>query len=368
MKTGKAAVLTHYDSPLELREYPLLSKLESGTALVRVTLAGVCGTDIHLWHGQLPLSLPVILGHESTGVIEEIGPGPLLDWNGNELKVGQRVTWSSSITCGKCYYCRVKGQPTRCLRRKAYGISYNCAEAPHLLGGYAEYIYLLPGSSIFPIPDDLPDEAVVGAGCALSTAIHGVERIGIAWGDTVIIQGSGPVGLACLALARDHGAGQIIMIGGPTQRLELARRFGADLCIDVTQTTLEDRKKLIMENSGGFGADLVLECVGIPKAVSEGIELCRDGGRYLVLGHYGNAGTIPFNPHEVTRKQMVIAGSWGFEARHTFAGLQFLERRRAEFPFESLVATPFPLQQATKALEVTSKWLTGKSVIAPHAG
>ena len=365
VSTSRAAVLAQFEQPLELRDFPLPDALEPGAALVRVSMAGVCGTDVHLWKGQLPIPLPVILGHETAGVIQTLGEGLMRDWAGQPLRPGQRVTWSSSIICGQCYYCRQKNQPTRCLRRKAYGISYDCTQPPHLLGGYADYIYLRPGTAIFALPEGLPTETVVGAGCALVTSIHGLERIGIHWGETVVIQGSGPVGLASLALARDSGAAHIAMIGGPAHRLEWARRFGADVCLDVTSTTPQERAKQILELTGGFGADLVLECVGIPQAVTEGLELCRDGGRYLVLGHYGDAGTIPFNPHVVTRKQLVVAGSWGFEPRHTQTGLQFLERTRDRFPFEKLISNRFGLEQVNEALQTTARWTGVKSVIVP---
>ena len=365
MATSRAAVLARFEQPLELREFPLPATLEPGSALVRVAMAGVCGTDVHLWKGQLPIPLPVILGHETVGVIEALGEGLTQDWAGQELRPGQRINWSSSIICGQCFYCRQKNQPTRCLRRKAYGISYDCTLPPHLLGGYSEFIYLRPGTAIFALPDELPNEAVVGAGCALVTSLHGLERIGVRWGETVVIQGSGPVGLACLALVRDSGAAQIIMLGGPVHRLEWAKRFGADICLDVTTTTPQERNKRVLELTGGFGADLVLECVGIPQAVTEGLELCRDGGRYLVLGHYGDAGTIEFNPHIVTRKQLVVAGSWGFEPRHTQAGLHFLARTRDRFPFEKLVSSPFALEQANEALRMTARWAGVKSIIVP---
>jgi len=328
-------------------------------------MAGVCGTDVHLWKGQLPIPLPVILGHEATGVIKNLGEGLSRDWAGQPLKPGQRVTWSSSIVCGECYYCRQKNQPTRCLHRKAYGISYDCTQTPHLFGGYADYIYLRPRTAIFALPDGLPTEAVVGAGCALVTSIHGLERIGLRWGDTVVIQGSGPVGLACLALARDGGAARIIMIGGPAHRLEWARQFGADVCLDIESTTAPERAQAILELTGGFGADLVLECVGIPEVVTEGLELCRDGGRYLVLGHYGDAGTMTLNPHIITRKQLVVAGSWGFEPRHTHAGIQFLTRTRDTFPFEKLVSSPFALESANDALQTTARWAGVKNIIVP---
>ena len=97
-------------------------------------MAGICGTDVHLWLGQLPIPLPIIMGHETVGRIEAWAWVLQNDWRGNPLHVGDRVCWASSIACGECFYCRVKNQPTRCLTRKAYGISYSAAEAPHLRG------------------------------------------------------------------------------------------------------------------------------------------------------------------------------------------------------------------------------------------
>src|SRR5258708_25297941 len=232
-ETCSAAVLVEYERPLEIRSYPVPGDLGPDELLVRVEMAGICGTDVHLWLGQLPIPLPVILGHETAGRLEKLGSRLQKDWRGNSLYEGDRVTWASSITCGECYYCRMKRQPTRCVARKAYGISYCADEAPHLRGGYAERILLRSGTAIFKIPDSVPTDAVIGAGCALVTAIHGIERAPVEWGDVVVIQGSGPVGLAALAISRQSGASRVIVIGGPPHRLGLARRFGADAVLDI---------------------------------------------------------------------------------------------------------------------------------------
>src|SRR5687767_14268992 len=192
MNTAKATVLENFNAPLVTRDYPL-PQVEPGAALVRTEMAGICGTDVHLWKGELPITLPVILGHETVGRIEHLGSGVERDWSGQPLQIGDRVTWNSATSCGCCFYCSEKRQPTRCPERRAYGIGYRCDEVPHFLGGYAEYHYLRAGTTVFRLPDDLATAAVIGAGCALITAIHGIERTGIQWADTVVVQGAGPV-------------------------------------------------------------------------------------------------------------------------------------------------------------------------------
>jgi threonine dehydrogenase-like Zn-dependent dehydrogenase len=278
--------------------------------------------------------------------------------------VGDRVTWASSIVCGECFYCRVKRQPTRCVSRKAYGISYCADEPPHLRGGYAEKILLRARTAIFKLPDSLPPQAVVGAGCALVTAIHGIERCPVEWGDVVAVQGTGPVGLAAIAVARQSGASRIIAIGGPQHRLELAHRFGADAIVDIQSITdPAARRARVVEEAGGYGADLVIECVGHPEAVNEGIEMCRDGGKFLVLGQYANAGNISFNPHTITRKQLEVRGSWGFEPRHWDKALSLLNRTHLKELFAAEVTHRYPLRDANAALDTVRHWRGGKTVL-----
>jgi threonine dehydrogenase-like Zn-dependent dehydrogenase len=364
---AKAAVLETFREPLVLREFPVPEELAPGEALVRVQIAGICGTDVHLWLGHLPIPVPVILGHESAGIIERMGAGLEKDWRGRPLRVGDRVTWASSINCGECYYCRLKRQPTRCVSRKAYGISYRATEAPHLRGGYAELILLRAGSSIFRLPDDLPGEAVVGAGCALTTAIHGIERAPVSWGDVVVIQGAGPVGLASLAVSRESGAAKVVVVGGPPHRLELARQFGADATIDIAEfPDVEKRREAVLAETGPYGADAVVECVGHPEAVNEGMALCRDGAQFLVLGQYADAGNIAFNPHTVTRKQLRMIGSWGFEPRHVDAAISLLGRGKWKEKFAAEITHRYSLHEANAALETVREWRGGKTVILPN--
>ncbi len=365
-QTSAAAVLTSYRQPLEHRQFPVPNEIGPGEALVRVEMAGICGTDVHLWRGELPIPLPVILGHETVGRIELLGEGLTKDWRGQPLSVGDRITWASSIVCGECYYCRIKRQPTRCLHRKAYGISYSADVMPHLRGGYAEFILLRAGTSIFRLPDELPTEAVVGAGCALTTAIHGIERAPIHWGDIVIIQGAGPVGLASLALARQSGAAQVIVIGAPDHRLQLAREFGADATVSIEELPDPNlRRQAVLDKVGLYGADIVIEAVGHPSVVPEGFELCRDGGTYLVMGQYADAGNVSMNPHTITRKQLNVVGSWAFEPRHLDLALRLLNDTDWKNKFAAQVTHRFPLEEANAALDTVRHHQSGKAVIVP---
>jgi threonine dehydrogenase-like Zn-dependent dehydrogenase len=321
--------------------------------VARVDLAGVCGTDVHLHHGHLPIPLPVILGHEAVGRVWRVGPGVERDFSGQPLREGDAIAWSSNIPCGRCHWCVVAGERTLCETRKVYGVNQGFDEFPRLSGGWAEAIYLQPGSAIFRLPDDVTPEQVIALGCAGPTAVHGVIDVaGITAGDTVVVQGSGPVGIASAMYAHLAGAARIILVGGPAGRLDLARQLGVgDVHIDIFATPdPAERLRLVLdETPGRRGADVVLECAGVPEAVAEGWEMARRGGTFLALGQYTDRGPTPLNPHVITRKQLRIVGSWGFAEKHYLGHLQALPRLAARFDLPRLI-TPYALDEANQAL------------------
>jgi len=369
--TIQAAVMRAFGQPLVIENFEAPRQLAPGEVLVKVRLAGVCGTDVHLHKGELKVPLPLIMGHETTATVAAIGAtpddSPVCDWLGEPLAVGDRVSWTVGRTCGTCEYCRLYKLPSRCRNRRAYGVNTPCDHPPHLLGGYAQYHHLAAGTAIFKLADDLPDEAVVGAGCALVTVVHGYQRMPIRWGESVVVQGAGPVGLAAVALAADAGARPVIAIGGPAERLARCRQFGADEVIDID--VVRDpakRRGIVLEATRGLGADMVVECVGHPSAVAEGWDLVRDGGRYLVLGQYCDAGPTPLNPHHITRKELEITGSYGSEPQHWAMALAFLRARRGRYPFHELITHRFSLGEVNEALAKVAAWETGKAVIEPN--
>src|SRR5918995_2813221 len=348
----RAVVLSEFNVPLRLESAPL-PEPGPGAVVARVGLAGVCGTDVHLHHGHLPIPLPVVLGHEGVGHVWHLGEDVATDFSGNRLSDGDAIAWSSNIPCGQCYWCVIAGHRTLCEARKVYGVNQRFDEFPRLSGGWAEAIYLQPGSAIFRLPDNLTPEEMIALGCAGPTAVHGViEVAGITAGDTVVVQGSGPVGIAAAMYAHLAGASRVILVGGPSLRLDLAREIGVgDVHIDIFEIPeASERVRLVLDATPGRrGADVVLECAGVPDAVVEGWEMARRGGTFLALGQYTDRGAVPLNPHVITRKQLRIVGSWGFAEKHYLGHIRALPRLAGRFDLARLI-TRYQLEDAGKAL------------------
>ena len=364
--TARGAVLSTFHEPVTIEEATIPSP-GPGAVIAQVDLAGICGTDVHLSHGNLPIPLPVILGHEAVGRVETLGAGVETDFSGQPLRSGDVVAWASSIPCGHCHWCVVEGERTLCERRRVYGINQRFDEFPRLSGGWAEAIYLQPGSAIFKLPVGVTPEMVVALGCAGPTAYHGVVDVtGIKTGETVVVQGSGPVGLAAAIYAHLAGAAKVIVVGGPENRMELARDLGiGDVHLDIFATVDSDERlrTVLGETPGGRGADVVLECAGVPEAVAEGIGFARRNGRMLVLGQYTDRGPTPINPHLITKKQLTLLGSWAFAERHYLGHLQNLPAIADRFDLSRLV-TYYPLAAVNEAMAEMAAGRTMKPVLA----
>ncbi len=350
--TARGVVLNGFNERLTI-ESAEISEPGPGAMVVRVTHGGVCGTDVHLHHGNLKIPTPVILGHEGIGTIERLGEGVATDFGGTTIAVGDTVAWMSSIPCGECYWCAIEHEPTLCETRKVYGINQAFDVWPHLSGSWADAIYLQPGSTIFKLPDGVNPVQAIALGCAAPTAVHGViDIMHIRFGDTVVVQGAGPVGLAAAMYAHYSGAGKVIVVGGPAGRLELARDIGVGhVHLDIFDgSSAEERlARILDETAGRRGADVVLECTGVPTAVAEGLEMVRKNGQYLVLGQYTDRGDTPINPHVITRKQLHVHGSWTFGPSQYARYIQTLPELARRFDLEKLVTT-YPLEQANDAL------------------
>lgn len=339
---------------------------EAGGAVLEMVASEACGTDVHLHHGRLAgVPYPIIPGHVSCGRVAETN-GPLLDVEGRAIEPGRLVTFYDVFgTCGACWQCLVAKTATRCPKRRVYGITTSATEG--LLGGWAEKIELKPGVKVLPLPDGLDPLEFMGGGCGLPTGLHAVERAGVGLGDTVVVQGSGPVGLNAAIFASLAGALRVLVVGAPTMRLEAARRLGAEDVLDVTATKDPlERARWVLDRTGGRGADAVIEATGDPAAVREGLEMLRDGGRYVVVGQYTDRGEVSLNPHaHINRRHSTILGCWGYEYSHLHRAVALMARHRARFRWRELVTREYGLAEASRALSDMARLAVVKALIRP---
>ncbi len=349
---------------VELQEQPY-PDLEPGAALIKTVYSEVCGTDVHLRKGLLiSVPYPIIPGHVSTGIIEELN-GEVYDIDGISLQEGDPVTFLDvHETCNSCWYCLVAKASTRCPKRKVYGITYSANEG--LLGGWSQYIYLKPGVRIIKLPNTSFMKTYMAAGCGLPTAIHAIQRSEIKLGDTVAIQGSGPVGLMAALLAHLSGAFHVIMLGAPDRRLQIAKSFGIETIINIMDVDPQSRVQQVLECTHNRGADVTIEATGVPSAIKEGMEMTRDGGTYTIVGQYTNTGDVQINPHlDINKKHLTIRGSWGSDFSHFYLAVNLLKRYSASYPFMSIITREYPLEEAKKALDDVEHLRVMKAIIKP---
>lgn len=349
----------------ELRAFPE-PRPAPGGAVLETIASEVCGTDVHLLRGHLAgVPWPIIPGHVSVGRVLETN-GPLLDVEGRAIDAGRLVTFYDVFgACGACWHCLVAKSATRCPQRRVYGITTSASEG--LLGGWAGRIELRPGVRVLPLPDGLPAEDFMGGGCGLPTAFHAIERVGVALADTVVVQGSGPVGLNALVFAQLAGAARVLAIGAPAPRLEAARRLGAEDVLDVS--VVRDpaaRVRWVEERTAGRGADVVVEASGNPAAVVEGLEMVRDAGRYVVVGQYTDAGDATLNPHRhINRRHVTLLGCWGYEYSHLHRAVVLMAKHNARFRWRELITREYRLADAARALDDMAELRVVKALIRP---
>ncbi len=227
-------------------------------------------------------------------------------------------------------------------------------------------MYLEPGVAVAKMPDAVSFESYIGGGCGLLTAVHIIERSRLSLGDTVVVQGAGAVGLSAAALARRAGAGRVIVIGAPASRLVLATQMGADAVIDLDAMSAESRRDRIRVRTGGVGADVVIEAAGSPRAFEEGLHFARNGGAYVIAGHYTNVGDSTVNAHEhINRKHLEIRGCWGSEVSHFVRALGALERYAAEVPWHLIGARTYGLGEINDALRAAESLEIPKALVNP---
>src|SRR2546422_3472049 len=366
---------------LEVRRFPL-PEPAPGAVVMKVTYSGICGTDTHTYGGESKqyagtdhernIIYPLICGHENVGVIEAIGGGDSIpDSEGRPLRAGDRIVPAANVPCGRCVFCLNDYPYYFCENLQDYGNSLHATNPPHLFGGWAEYMYLLPGTPLFRVPDGLPDE--VAALTEVMAVTHGFDRArmltagwgGSAFGESVAIVGIGPLGFCHLVKARLMGCGKLIAIDRLDSRLELARKFGATLNINAANTDEKERLALVREHTH-TGPDIVVDCTGFAQSFPECLHLVRYGGTVVEAGTFVDMGPLRGNPHpDICTKNVSVIGGRGGTATSLVPAVELLPPDPRPPPPTKILTPRLAPRPRAPALEVSQRDGTMKVLMDP---
>ena len=349
-KTSKAMVLTEFSKPLELLDVEV-PELRPGDMLVKVDLASVCGTDVHLARDELSMHppCPIIMGHETVGEIFYLPDSVKTDVAGTPVKRGDRIMWSHFFD-GTCYSCKVLHEPVLCEHSRGYGFS----PAKELRGGYAEYEVVLAGTDFVRVPDEVTSEEAVGACCAGRTVVNAFDKLyscgGIRQGDSVVVTGVGPVGLYAVVMAAQSGASKVVAVDISENRLAFSKKWGATHTVNSRDfADPKDRVRHIRDLCGR-GADVIIECSGSPAVFAENFKMLANPSKYLIIGQTGED-SVPIVPNDFMHYNCVCIGSHSGDIRHYIKCLKFIEANRDKYPFGEIISKKYDLADANRALE-----------------
>ncbi len=287
----KAMLLTEYQK-LEIVDLPK-PEISANDLLVQVKACGICGSDIHGWDGSTGRRKPpLVMGHEAAGIVAAVGA------NVRGFAEGDRVTFDSTVSCGECFYCR-KGSINLCENRQVLGVS--CDEFRRN-GAFAEYV-VVPSRIAYQLPENLPFEhaALIEA---VSIAVHAANRTPVTLGDTAVVVGSGMIGLLVVQTIRLSGCSRVIAVDLEDSKLELAKKFGADVGLNPKKC---DVIQEVMKLTGGRGADAAIEVVGASATVNTAIDVTRRGGSICLVGNLSPKVEMPLQ--KLVTRELSVYGS-----------------------------------------------------------
>ncbi len=354
-KTAHVAMLTSLEH-FEVKEYPM-PEVGDGDILVKVEGCGVCGTDAHEFKNDPFGLIPVALGHEGTGEIVKMGKNVKLDSAGKPLKVGDKVVTcmifkdNPDITMFDLNKQNVGGADV-------YGLLED--DDIHLNGWFADYILVREGSTVFNVSDlDLKSRILIEPCAVLVHAVERAKTTGILrFNSRVVVQGCGPIGLICISVLRTMGVEHIVAVDGNEQRLDFAKRMGAEQTVNFMQHKgIEALTKGVTDAFGGYAADFAFQCTGSPAAHANIYKFIRNGGGLCELGFFINGGDAVINPHfDLCSKEITLVGSWVYTLRDYATTFDFLKRAKAiGLPMDELITHEFPLEQINEALVTNLK-------------
>ncbi|MBD47660.1 MAG: zinc-binding alcohol dehydrogenase [Dehalococcoidia bacterium] len=357
---GRVAVCKEHSKPFVIEEYEVPA-LEPGAILLEMKQAGICGSDLHYWRGdQTNVELPKtgrVMGHEGFGTVHSLGKGANRDSLGKSLREGDRIVYTAIFACNHCRMC-LKGMENLCINRPLPA----AGDHPYFTGTFGDFLYLPPLHPVFKAPDSLPDEVLAPINCATGTVTHGLISAGATQGQTIVIMGAGGLGLTATAVAKDMGADQVIVLDRLENRLQLALEFGADAVINIEiYDTIESRLEKVKALTKEKGADIVIELVGKPDLVTEGIPMLDNGGTFLEIGDIVKGGKAEIDPSLLLMGKRII-GSLMYPAHLIPKMMDFLERNLETRPFARLVSHKFSLSDINHAFS-EAEWNSRKTEV-----
>lgn len=354
-KQGRVAYLVEKQK-LEVKTYPIPT-INDDEVLVKVEGCGVCGTDVHEYKNDPFGLIPVVLGHEGTGEIVQIGKHVTTDMVGKSLKVGDKVVTSVTLARSDEFTTLKPEKANLSSGADVYGLLPD--DEYRFNGWFGEYIVLRKGSSIFNVSDMGLDERILIEPAAV--AVHAVERAKttnmLRFDSKVLVQGCGPIGLLVISVLRTMGIQNIIAVDGDTQRLGYAKDLGADFTFNFKEyKDFETMCQAVIDVTNG-GADFAFQCTGVPSAAGNIYKFIRRGGGLCEVGFFVDNGNATVNPHwDFCQKEITVVGSWVYTFRDYVTTLDFLRRAKGiGLPVDRLVTHKFGLDELNKAMEVNMK-------------
>lgn len=352
---GRVAMLTDVET-LEFRTYPV-PQIGPDEILLKVEACGICGTDIHCYKND-PFGLaPVVLGHEGTGEVVEIGKNVKMDSVGKPVQLGDKLVTSVLETSDECMIAKYNPvKANLCDDLKVYGLLPDAPES-HFNGYFGDYLVIRPGSTFFGVNEMSLDLRVLIEPAAV--VCHALERAKnsgstLNFRSRVIVQGCGPIGLMMIACLRTYGVNTIIAVDGNDDRLEMAKSLGADHSLNYKHYAgIEDLTSAVNDLTKGIGAHFAFQVTGVPAAFSNIFKMVRRGGGVCEVGHFVDGGSCSINPHlDVCRKEITLVGSWVYNSHEYPNAYHFLQRaERIGLPVHKLITHRFPLSRIQEAFE-----------------
>lgn len=366
----RAAVLREPGTPLRVEEVEL-DDPHDGELLVRVEAAGVCHTELHYVAGDIPCPLPIVLGHEGCGIVEEIGTGV------DTVAVGDRVAFTWRPRCGFCEFC-VTGRPVMCVYGRVQARSGGLMDATSRLRRGGEQVHHFLGVSCFaeravvsqravvPLPQDVPVAVAAITGCAVVTGLGAVVNVaGQVAGRPLLVIGAGGVGLSAVMGAALVGAGPVVVVDVAADKLELARRLGATHTVDASGLDAAGVVEAVQDLTGG-GAEVALDAVGSPQTLRQAFTALRPGGTAIAVGLASVDATASIPINELVQQQKHLVGSLYGSANPPADLPRILSLYRAgRLPLDALLGAQYPLDGVEDAYRALRDGATGRAVVVP---